>query len=282
MYAAYWGLNALPFQNAAGDGWFYESPAREEALARLLFLVERRRRCGILCGAAGTGKSTLLRVLSTGLNRSQRLPVLVDACGLSGGELLIALADALHLARADAARTYVLWRKLRDHFHGLARSGRQAVLIFDHFDPASADCERTLGQLLHAGEGSDGGYTVLIAVERSQPGTSSSLAHLADLRIELTPFDRHETGYYVYESLRRAGAERELFDPDGIDAVFALTAGLPREINRVCELSLLAGMADERRTLDAATVMAAAADLAPRVPERSFAATAPIDPAPVV
>ena len=35
-------------------------------------------------------------------------------------------------------------------------------------------------------------------------------------------------------------------------------SGIPREINRLCELSLLAGMADKRTTIDADTVREAA------------------------
>ena len=116
-----------------------------------------------------------------------------------------------------------------------------------------------LEQLLHL---ADGGCTLLIAADETAISRSlSSLLALVDLRIELSPLDRHETAYYVYESLKQAGAETQLFNPPALDAVFAATGGLPREIGRLCELSLLAGMADKRTTIDAETVREAASSL---------------------
>ncbi len=63
MYANYWGLAEIPFRNTIETRWFYESPGHEEALARLIFLIEQRRRCGVLSGPAGSGKSLVLELL---------------------------------------------------------------------------------------------------------------------------------------------------------------------------------------------------------------------------
>ncbi len=259
MDRAYWNLHSTPFGKPNGGGWFYESPSHEEALARLYFLIEQQRQCGILTGPAGTGKSALLALLAKQLRRSQRQSVLLDICGISGDELIWQLADALHLVPAATARPFLLWRSVRDYLHGLSRSEQQIVLMFDHFDRSEADCAVALEQLLHLGDGADGGCTLLIAADQTAITRSlTPLLSLADLRIELSPLDRHETAYYVYESLKQAGASSELFEPQALDAVFAMTGGIPREINRLCELSLLAGMADKRTTIDADTVREAA------------------------
>ena len=134
--------------------------------------------------------------------------------------------------------------------------------MFDHFNPWEAGCTRTIKQLLHLGDGDDCWYTVVVAVDDSTPAPSTtSFFELADLRIDLTPFDRRETAYYVHQSLIEAGSQRELFEPAALDTVFGLSAGVPRTINQLCELSLLAGMFDEQQTIDAETVIAAAEHL---------------------
>ena len=63
MYETYWGLAESPFRNLLDDRWFYESPSHEEVLARLHFLVDQRRLCGLLGGPRGTGKSCCCRCL---------------------------------------------------------------------------------------------------------------------------------------------------------------------------------------------------------------------------
>ena len=95
MYADYWGLRGPVFRNAPGDGWFFESPVHDEALARLLFLVEMRRPCGILCGGEGTGKSIVLRRLAREARRNRRAVADVDLAGIDGHELLWRLSGRL-------------------------------------------------------------------------------------------------------------------------------------------------------------------------------------------
>jgi type II secretory pathway predicted ATPase ExeA len=262
MVKAYWNLHSTPFGKPGSCNWFYESPSHEEAFARLYFLIEQQRQCGTLTGLAGTGKTALLNAVGRQLRRSQHQSVLLDVCGISGDELIWQLADALHLAPVATARPFLLWRSVRDYLHGLSRSEQQIVLMFDHFDRGEADCAVVVEQLLHLADGAGGGCTLLIAADETAISRSlSPLLPLVDLRIELSPLDRHETAYYVYESLKQAGAETELFDPPALDAIFAATGGVPREIGRLCELSLLAGMADKRTTIDAETVREAASNL---------------------
>lgn len=41
-----------------------------------------------------------------------------------------------------------------------------------------------------------------------------------------------------------------MFQTDAIDQVQKLSGGVPREINRLCELALLAGMNESRKVID--------------------------------
>ena len=70
MYPSHWGLQASPFRGCLDARSFYQSPTHDEALARLFFLVEQRRRLGLLMGPAGSGKSLLLEVLAQQLRRA--------------------------------------------------------------------------------------------------------------------------------------------------------------------------------------------------------------------
>ena len=72
MYQAHWGLQESPFRGRPDPKLFYQSPTHEEALARLHFLSDQRRRLGLLVGASGSGKSLFLEVFAQQLRRTGR------------------------------------------------------------------------------------------------------------------------------------------------------------------------------------------------------------------
>lgn len=262
MYERYWGLAESPFQNTLDERWFYDSPNHEEALARLYYLVEQRRHCGLLAGAAGTGKSLLLSVLANQVRRTQRQAVCIDLLGLTGGELLWQLAAQLSLSPQETDPPSILWRAIRDQLQALRISQMQTVILVDRLDRADEDCTRTLERLLHIDPGPSCWLTLVVATRRpALRGASAGLLERSDLRVELLPWSLTETGRYIRELLQRAGCERELFDESALDAVFEHARGVPRNINRLCDLSLLAGMGQSLETIDALTVHAAAEEL---------------------
>ena len=67
----------------------------------------------------------------------------------------------------------------------------------------------------------------------------------------LRPFNESETAAYVEHRLRVAGARRTIIEPDAVATLHELTHGIARQINRLCDLALLIGFAEERRTLSA-------------------------------
>ena len=61
MHGRYWGQNGFALQGPLGQSGLILTPPHEEAMARLEYLIEQRRRFGLLRGPAGTGKSLVLK-----------------------------------------------------------------------------------------------------------------------------------------------------------------------------------------------------------------------------
>jgi general secretion pathway protein A len=262
MYANYWGLKEVPFQNTLDGRWFYESPGHEEALARLMYLVEQHRRCGVLWGPAGTGKSLVLELLRREAVRAGAEVALVDLLAASGREMLWEVLAALGLSPAVNESPQNLWRRLHDHVLASRYAHAPLVLIFDHLDRAHADCLSLVERLQHLSAGGSSGLTLVLGVTSERAaGIGQMLREISDLRIDLPPLDRHETQRYVETLLLRAGADRPVVDQSAFDRLFDETRGIPRELNRLCDVALLAGMADQAVHIDAAIVSSAAAEL---------------------
>lgn len=267
MYANYWGLSEVPFKNTLEVRWFYESPGHEEALARLLFLIEQHRRCGVLWGPSGTGKSLILELLRREAARNGGEIALVDVLGHGSREMLWEILAGLGLAPGADDSQFRLWRLLHDHVLANRHAQAPLVLVLDHLDRAQADCLAAVERLQHLSAGGHTGLTLILGVtsERAS-GHAQMLREISDLRIDLAALDREQTQQYVESLLGRAGAARPLFDAPALDRLFDETRGVPREVNRLCDLALLAGMADHAAHIDEAIVTAAAEELHVRLP----------------
>lgn len=260
MYEEHWGLTESPFPNGIDSRWFYEGPTHEEALARLFYLIEHGRRFGLLLGATGTGKSLLLDVLATQARRSHRQVAFVDLLGLDGHELLWQLAAALNLAPSESTSRWALWRLLEDHLAALKVARLPTVCVFDHLERSSEECVSIFQRLLHLPPGEPSPVTYVVAARSTRRAEQYHLLEeLSDLRVELEPFDRNQTAQYIRTLLGKAGVG-DIFSSEAIDSIHNETAGVPRSINRLCELSLLAGMAEGCDRVDASVVHAAAAE----------------------
>ena len=83
----------------------------------------------------------------------------------------------------------------------------------------------------------------------------------------MRPFTLEETMSYVSHRLTAAGATNPIFDTTALEAVHYLTHGNARKINRLCDLALLIGFAEEQPTIEAAQVEAVAQELVTVAPE---------------
>jgi type II secretory pathway predicted ATPase ExeA len=83
----------------------------------------------------------------------------------------------------------------------------------------------------------------------------------------LRPFTANETGRYVAHRLQLAGAAQTIIQDEAVPTLYELTRGIPRQINRLCDLALLVGFAEEQATLSAANFEAVCRELVAVVPE---------------
>lgn len=247
-----------PFQVQPDAEWFYESVIHEEALARLLFAVEERRRLAMLTGPAGTGKTLLLHVLRRHCLRQGCDVVLCDATSLDAQELLWHLAAELGLAPTARASRFELWRRLEDSLSSRNLGRQQTVLLLDHFDRAHSGAADVLWRLLCQPASPWNALTCVAATRGSAvQSVGEALSDRADVTARLQKLDRRHTVDYVRQSMIQAGCRADWFDQGAVERIFEQTQGVLRAINRVCELSFLAASETRSESIDADFVDAA-------------------------
>ena len=264
MYHAHWGLSESPYRDRLDPRLFHHSPVQEEALARMHFLVDERRRVGLLLGGSGTGKSLLLGVFSRELRRQGHAPACLDLLGLAPREMLWQIANAWCLPVERDAEPFSLWRAVSDRMMEDRMQRRPSLLLCDNADEASAE---TLADLyrLAVGDVSPESRTMLLLAARPEQARriGRRLLELAALRIDLSPWDAEETVAFVSQTLARAGRKQPVFDPAALERLFQLTHGVPRRVSQLADLALLAGAGSGRASIDAETIDAAWQELCP-------------------
>ena len=250
----------LPFAEEATADMYFPSEAHEEALARMLFLVEEQDRCGLLTGAAGTGKSTVLIRLHQQLRRSGWKSRRIDLAGVDHAALLHRLAAELGANPASDADPHDLWDQLELILAAAARVQQPWVLLFDHADRLRPGALSLLEQLLHTPH-SRGVLMLFASRHEGKTPLLKALSEHTSLRIELPALSVAETQWYVEHALDRGLVSTTDFTRDAVQLLARITNGVPRQINRLCRAVMLAANAEHRSEIDAELVLSIAEEL---------------------
>ncbi len=258
MQLAHWGIDRSPFRSLPDVDGFYPTPAHNEALARIEYLVDARRRLGVLLGPAGVGKSLTLRVAARTLARHGGEVVQIDALGVGPREFTWQVAAGLGAAPLGDADTARLWRHITDRVveHRLQQTA--AVLLVDDAGQAGPDILAQLVRLARIDPTDAARWTIVLAAEPHEVACwSPSLRELVDLRIDLGPWSVDDTIGYVQTALVDAGCLDPVFDDEALAALHELAGGMPRQVARLADFALVAGAASDATRIDAAAVTAA-------------------------
>ncbi len=257
MQLQHWGLDRWPFASTPDAGRFYPTSGQNEALARVDYLVESRRRVGALLGEAGVGKSLMLQVAARQLSRQGRAVVLVDALGLSTRELLWQTAAGLAASPREDADAARLWRLVADRVVENRMQQTDTVLLVDDAGQAGPDVLGQFVRLARIDASPSARWTMVLAAEPQQAMRwNETLRDLVDLRIDLRAWEAEDTIGYVQTALVEAGCLEPLFSDDALALLHELAGGVPRRVARLADFALLAGAASGLRKIDAATIRA--------------------------
>lgn len=255
MHQAPRGLRQSPFRGGCNPQFFYLSPIHEEALARLYFLVEQRRRLGLLMGPPGSGKSLLLEVFARQLRRQGRPVAKLSLLGVGATEVLALLARELSVAADLGAAPAVLWRAICDRLTEYRFEETETIVLLDDADQAQPQVVSQVTRLALSEFTADARLTIVLAGQQSRMGrVGRRLLDLAELRIDLDAWQPDDTEQYVRHSLAEAGFESAVFEQAAIDRLHTLAQGIPRRVTQLADLALLAAVGRQAAQIDAELV----------------------------
>lgn len=273
MYETYWHFEHKPFDNTSDPRFYYPGDTHQGAMLKLRYTIENRRGGAVVSGGAGLGKSLLIRTLYRQLPDQYQPRVHLVFPQMPREQLLAYLADELAESRGSARTesTETSVRRIQNLLTENAQAGRHAVVTIDeaHLLHDMGTLE-TVRLLLNFETGMQPGLTLLLV---GQPPLLASLDRMPGLeerlgvKCMLRPFNEDDTASYVSHRLTAAGSSHMIFDESALKAVHGLSQGIPRRINRLCDLALLVGFADEYSVITAEHIESVSDELVTVRPE---------------
>jgi type II secretory pathway predicted ATPase ExeA len=263
MYQEYWGLRESPFRGLLDPKFFYQSPTHEEALARLHFLIYQHRRLGLLVGPSGSGKSLLLEVFMAQLRRTAMPVAKVSLLGVEPAEMLWLLASEWGLNLEPTQSLTAMWRAVADRLIEYRYQQLDSVVLLDDVDQADPAVLQQVLRLANFDPLPETRLSVILAGRNDgMAKLDPNLLELAELRIEVEPWEPSDTEHYVETSLAQVGRQSPVFDEPAVARLHELSHGIPRRVSQLADLSLLAGAGANLQHIDVGTVNSVCQELA--------------------
>src|SRR5512145_1462591 len=283
MYEDYYGFVQPPFSLTPDPRFLYRSESHDFALQQVWQAIRRKEGFIVLSGDIGTGKTTLCRTLLEQFDETTFTALILNPF-LSVEELLrevllsfgVVSKDALKTGRLATASKHELIRTLHDFLLSLVPLHGSAVLIIDEAQHLSPEVleeirilsnletnEQKLIQIVIVGQ-----LNLLDVLHKSE---LRQLDQRISIRCSLKALTREEVEAYVTHRLWVArGSTGVSFTPRAFDLVHAISGGVPRMINLLCDRSLMVGCDKQTHRITEEHVVHAAGQLSLAVPRHKI------------
>ncbi len=274
LYQSYFGLADAPFSIAPDPRYLYMSARHQEALAHLLYGLGGGGFV-LLTGEVGTGKTTVCRCLLEQIPESCDLAYIFNP-RLTVPELLSSLCSEFGIAHPPGTTSIKVFVDcINEYLLAAHARGRHTVLIIDEAQNLSAEVLEQM-RLLTNLETNERKLLQIILIGQPELGAMLSRPELRQLaqrivaRYHLGPLAKSDVAAYVRHRLEVSGAKHQLVPASVMGRLYALSGGVPRVLNVLCDRALLGAYVEGKERIDRATLDKAAREvLGPRaVPNR--------------
>ncbi|MDQ7772166.1 MAG: AAA family ATPase [Elusimicrobiales bacterium] len=257
MYLKHWNLRKPPFENTPDTDFFYESEKHREASSRLRYVVEERKACAVLTGVYGCGKTLVLRALEREHKKKGCVFSFVNNPRLDDLGLLRMILHNFTGYNVPRSKEDVLMG-LEKFVRETYNDGKHVVIAID--ESQLIDNENVFEELrllLNFQTETRFLVTLLLSGQpelREKLDSNKQFSQRITLSYNLPALDREETAAYVRHRLGVAGGSDGIFLPEALDLVHERSGGIPRWINNIANMSLLAAFSKGSPSVDAALV----------------------------
>jgi len=264
LYNTHFGFRERPFTLLPDPDFLFWSQAHSKAFTVLEFGLMTRVPLTVVTGEVGTGKTTLLQALLQRIEGDVTVGLLSNARG-GRGDLLRWVLNAFDIP-AETGMDYVaLFQAFQSFVLAEYAAGRHVLLIVDEAQNLGMDTLEELRMLTNINSGKDELLQIILV---GQPELREIIrrpelrqfAQRVAATYHLEPMDLLTTRDYIVHRLKHAGGTGEEFSPDAIRQIHDEAEGIPRVVNKLCDLALVYAASAGDTSVSGATICELIAD----------------------
>jgi putative secretion ATPase (PEP-CTERM system associated) len=266
MYESFYGLTGKPFQLNPDPSFYFGSRGHKRAFAYLEYGLYQSEGFIIITGEIGAGKTTIVRSLLEQLDPAKVVAAQIVSTQLDADDMLRAVGVAFGLPVRSVDKA-VLLASLEAFLCQVAVDKKRALLIVDEAQNLTIRAVEELRMLSNFQLGDQALLQSFLVGqpelrEMMQSPAMKQLRQRVIASYHLGPLDQAETQAYIEHRLHHVGWKDDPhFDPACFELIHALTGGIPRRINTLCNRLLLAAFLAEKHVLQTADVQAIAQEI---------------------
>ena len=243
LYTEHFHFSERPFSLLPDPDFLFWSKAHMRAFSILEYGLVTRAPLTVVTGEVGIGKTTLVQALLKNIGDDVTIGLISNAQG-DRGDLLRWVLSALNIT-PDLSEDYVtLFEQFQDFVISEYARGRFVVLIIDEAQNLTHEALEELRMLTNINSNKD---EVLQLILLGQPElrfkiTDPSLRQFAQrvtATYHLEPMDIATTRQYIRHRLEHVGGTGHEISPQAIRLIHETSQGIPRMINKICDLALV-------------------------------------------
>ncbi|MGA6828423.1 AAA family ATPase [Nitrospira sp. NS4] len=261
MYESYYRLDAKPFTLLPDPGYLFLGTRHKLALNLLEYGLTNGAAFIVITGGPGTGKTTLLNRVLEQSRHQWTIGVLSNTHGGLGG--LMPWITASFGLETKGKSEVELFHEFGRFLEGEQAAGRRVLLVLDEAQNIGATMLEELRLLSNLNDGRRRSLQILLSGQPAlrellEGPAMEQVAQRISVDYALEPLAEEEAVSYIGHRVRVAGGQRPLFSTLACRKVHALTGGVPRLINQLCDHALVYGYAAQVEMITAQIVLDAA------------------------
>jgi general secretion pathway protein A len=276
MYLDYYGLEKEAFHISPDPEFLFLSPSHKEALAVILYGIEKRTGFMLITGGVGLGKTTILRSALERIDKEHIKVILLFNPIVSYENLVKTIYRELEIQLPASRDPFDIEEGLHLGLIEEYKNDRTVVLIIDEAQNLPSETLERLRMLSNLETDKEKLVQIILIGQEPELDNLLNGVQLRQIkqriavRANIIPLTDKSSKEYIIHRLHRAGCGKEIPFTDGaLRTIIKHSKGIPRTINIVCDNALITGYGYRKKRVTPKIVKEVIADLQ-GIPKKPF------------